>query len=103
MARESDHYEEQGEGALLAFYDFAAVHWKHLRTAIEKTFAIVSHRTIHVGRLANKTASAMIFKLIQVTERIRERGPDGYKVAARCKVHQRKPSLSDRKLKPRAA
>ena len=35
-------------GALLAFYDFPAEHWKHLRTTnpIESTFATVRHRTI---------------------------------------------------------
>lgn len=34
--------------ALLAFYDFPAEHWKHLRTTnpIESTFATVRHRTI---------------------------------------------------------
>jgi putative transposase len=33
---------------LLAFYDFLAEHWKHLRTTnpIESTFATVRHRTI---------------------------------------------------------
>src|SRR5258708_38971565 len=33
---------------LLAFYDFPAEHWKHLRTSnpIESTFATVRHRTI---------------------------------------------------------
>lgn len=35
-------------GALLAFYDFPAEHWKHLRTTnpIESTFATVRQRTI---------------------------------------------------------
>ncbi len=34
--------------ALLAFYDFPAEHWKHLRTTnpIESTFATVRHHTI---------------------------------------------------------
>ena len=32
---------------LLAFYDFPAEHWKHIRTSnpIESTFATVRHRT----------------------------------------------------------
>ena len=54
--------------ALLAFYDFPAEHWKHLRTTnpIESTFATVRHRTIRSkGCLSNKTALAMIFKLAQ--------------------------------------
>ena len=38
--------------ALLAFYDFPAEHWKHLRTTnpIESTFATVRHRTIRSRR-----------------------------------------------------
>jgi len=57
---------------LLAFYDFPAEHWKHLRTTnpIESTFATVRHRTIRSrGCLSNKTALAMIFKLAQAAER----------------------------------
>jgi transposase-like protein len=53
--------------ALLAFYDFPAEHWKHLRTTnpIESTFATVRHRTIRSkGCLSNKTALAMVFKLV---------------------------------------
>ncbi len=44
---------------LLAFYDFPAEHWKHLRTTnpIESTFATVRHRTIRSkGCLSNRTA-----------------------------------------------
>jgi len=54
--------------ALLAFYDFPAEHWKHLRTTnpIESTFATVRHRTIRSkGSLSNKTALAMVFKLVE--------------------------------------
>jgi transposase-like protein len=54
--------------ALLAFYDFPAEHWKHLRTTnpIESTFATVRHRTIRAkGCLSNKTALAMVFKLVE--------------------------------------
>src|SRR4051812_32235410 len=49
---------------LLAFYDFPAEHWKHLRTTnvIESSFATVRHRTVRSkGCLSNKTALAMIF------------------------------------------
>ena len=55
-------------GALLAFYDFPAEHWKHPRTTnpIESTFATVRHRTIRSkGCLSNKTALAMVFKLVE--------------------------------------
>jgi putative transposase len=59
---------KKDRGALLAFYDFPAEHWKHLRTTnpIESTFATVRHRTIRSkGCLSNKTALAMVFKLIE--------------------------------------
>ena len=59
--------------ALLAFYDFPAEHWKHLRTTnvIESSFATVRHRTVRSkGCLSNKTALAMIFKLAEAAEKI---------------------------------
>src|SRR6187200_360635 len=58
--------------ALLAFYDFPAEHWKHLRTTnpIESTFATVRHRTVRSkGCLSNRTAIAMVFKLAQAAEK----------------------------------
>ena len=58
--------------SLLAFYDFPAEHWKHLRTTnvIESSFATVRHRTVRSkGCLSNKTALAMIFKLAEAAER----------------------------------
>jgi putative transposase len=58
--------------ALLAFYDFPAEHWKHLRTTnvIESSFATVRHRTVRSkGCLSNKTALAMIFKLTEAAEK----------------------------------
>ena len=57
--------------ALLAFYDFPAEHWKHLRTTnpVESTFATVRNRTVRSRNcLSNKTALAMIFKLAQAAE-----------------------------------
>ncbi len=57
---------------LLAFYDFPAEHWKHLRTTnpIESTFATVRHRTMRSkGCLSNKTALAMVFKLVEGAQR----------------------------------
>jgi transposase-like protein len=57
---------------LLAFYDFPAEHWKHLRTTnpIESTFAIVRHRTIRSKNcLSNKTALAMVFKLAEAAQK----------------------------------
>jgi transposase-like protein len=58
--------------ALLAFYDFPAEHWKHLRTTnvIESSFATVRHRTVRSkGCLSNRTALAMIFKLAEAVEK----------------------------------
>jgi transposase-like protein len=58
--------------AMLAFYDFPAEHWKHLRTTniIESSFATVRHRTARSkGCLSNKTALAMIFKLAEAAQK----------------------------------
>ena len=58
--------------ALLAFYEFPAEHWKHLRTSnpIESTFATVRHRTIRAkGCLSNATALAMVFKLVDAAQK----------------------------------
>src|SRR6202012_4200361 len=58
--------------ALLAFYDFPAEHWKHLRTTnvIESSFATIRHRTVRSkGCLSNKTALPMIFKLAAAAEK----------------------------------
>jgi transposase-like protein len=58
--------------ALLAFYDFPAEHWKHMRTTnpIESSFATVRHRTIRSkGCLSNKTALAMVFKLVEAAQK----------------------------------
>jgi putative transposase len=52
---------------LLAFFDFPAEHWDHLRTSnpIESIFATVRHRTVRTkGALSAKTAKLMVFKLI---------------------------------------
>ena len=58
--------------ALLAFYDFPAEHWKHVRTfnPIESTFAAVRLRTATTkGCLSRQTALAMVFKLAKSAER----------------------------------
>lgn len=63
---------EKDREALLAFYDFPAEHWKHLRTSnpIESTFATVRHRTIRSkGCLSNTTALAMVFKLVEAAQK----------------------------------
>jgi putative transposase len=53
---------------LLAFYDFPAEHWQHLRTSnpIESTFATVRLRTSKTKGAGSRTAClAMAFKLVQ--------------------------------------
>jgi len=58
--------------ALLAFYDFPADHWDHLRTGnpIESVFATVRHRTVRTkGALSQKTAKLMVFKLVQAASK----------------------------------
>ena len=58
--------------ALLAFFDFPAEHWGHLRTSnpIESVFATVRHRTVRTkGALSQKTAKLMVFTLIQAASK----------------------------------
>lgn len=52
---------------MLAFFDFPAEHWQHLRTTnpIESVFATVRHRTVRTkGCLSHGTALVMVFKLV---------------------------------------
>ncbi len=58
--------------SLLAFYDFPAEHWTHIRTTnpIESTFATVRLRTYRTKGCGSRTASlTMVFKLAQSAER----------------------------------
>src|SRR3977135_4436401 len=66
VAKITDDAEE-----LLAFYDFPAEHWVHLRTTnpIESTFATVRHRTKVTKGPGSKAAGlAMAFKLIEAAQ-----------------------------------
>ena len=59
-------------GALLAFYDFPAEHWGHLRTAnpIESTFATVRLRQRRTKGCGSREASlTMVFMLARQAER----------------------------------
>ncbi len=56
---------------LLAFYDYPAEHWVHLRTTnpIESTFATVRHRTkVTRGPGSRAAGLAMAFKLIMAAQ-----------------------------------
>jgi transposase-like protein len=62
---------------LLAFYDFPAEHWIHLRTtnAIESTFATVRRRTkVTKGPGAKAAGIAVAFKLIEAAPAALARG-----------------------------
>src|SRR5689334_24378161 len=62
----------KGREALLAFYDFPAEHWDHLRSSnpIESVFATVRHRTVRTkGALSQETARLMVFKLVMAAAR----------------------------------
>ncbi|MBB3189834.1 IS256 family transposase [Halomonas cerina] len=57
---------------LLAFYDFPAEHWVHLRTTnpIESTFATVRLRTKRSRNCGSRdTTLAMVFKLLQTAQK----------------------------------
>jgi putative transposase len=57
--------------ALLAFFDFPAEHWLHLRTSnpIESTFSSVRARTrVTKGPGSKDAGLAMVFKLLQAAE-----------------------------------
>ena len=57
---------------LLAFYDFPAEHWVHLRTSnpIESTFATVRHRSTRTkGCVSRASFLGLAFKLVKEAER----------------------------------
>lgn len=63
---------EKDKKELLAFYDFPAEHWRHLRTTnpIESTFATVRHRTKRVkGCFSRTTILTMVFKMCQSAQK----------------------------------
>jgi putative transposase len=63
---------EKDREQLLAFYDFPAEHWMHLRTTnpIESTFATVRLRTTRTKGSGSRLAClTMVFKLAQAAER----------------------------------
>lgn len=63
---------EKDRDSLLAFYDFPAEHWQHLRTTnpIESTFATVRHRTSRTRNCVSRpTFLGLAFKLIEEAEK----------------------------------
>jgi putative transposase len=62
----------QDKASLLAFYDFPAEHWQHVRTTnpIESTFATVRHRTTRSRNcLSRATFLGLAFKLMEQAEK----------------------------------
>lgn len=71
----------QDRDSLLAFYDFPAEHWQHVRTTnpVESTFATVRHRTTRARNcLSRATFLGLAFKLMEEAEKSwrRIRGAD---------------------------
>lgn len=57
---------------LLAFYDFPAEHWQHIRSTnpIESTFATVRLRTVKTrGAVSTVTVTPFVFKLVQSAQK----------------------------------
>lgn len=75
---------EKDKDEMLAFYDFPAIHWQHIRTSnpIESTFATVRLRTAKTrGCVARHTILAMVYKLGQSAQ-TRWRRLRGFKLLA---------------------
>ena len=63
---------EKDKEEMLAFYDFPAAHWQHIRTSnpIESTFATVRLRTAKTrGCVARHTILSMVYKLDQSAQK----------------------------------
>ena len=63
---------EKDKNEMLAFYDFPAAHWQHIRTSnpIESTFATVRLRTAKTrGCVARHTILSMVYKLGQSSQK----------------------------------
>ena len=63
---------DKDRDSLLAFYDFPAEHWQHIRTTnpIEPTFATVRHRTTRTRNCVSRaTFLGLAFKLIEEAEK----------------------------------
>ena len=78
VSRYGDKYPQaveklkKDEDALLAFYDFPAEHWQHIRTTnpIESTFATVRHRTTRTRNCVSRdTFLGLAFKLMEEAEK----------------------------------
>lgn len=63
---------EKDRESLLAFYDFPAEHWIHIRTTnpIESTFATIRHRTTRTKNCVSRnTLLGLAFQLMLTAEK----------------------------------
>lgn len=63
---------EKDRESLLAFYDFPAEHWIHIRTTnpIESTFATIRHRTTRTKNCVSRnTLLGLVFQLMLTAEK----------------------------------
>ena len=63
---------EKDRDVLLAFYDFPAEHWQHIRSTnpIESTFATVRLRTDKTrGAVSKETITPLVFKLVESAQK----------------------------------
>ncbi len=108
------------QDALLAFFDFPAEHWKHLRTTnpIESAFATVRLRTRITKGPGSRTAGlAMLFKLLLTAEtswrklngaelvplvRAGVRFIDGVRIERDAEPETTRPSVAKSKIKTKA-
>jgi len=77
--------QKKDRESLLAFYDFPAERWQHLRTtnAVESTFATVRHRTTRTRNCVSRPALlGLAFNLIEEAEKTGRRinGPEQIKL-----------------------
>jgi transposase-like protein len=73
---------KKDRAALLAFYDFPAEHWTHIRTSnpIESTFATVRHRTTRTKNCVSRsTLLGLVFQLALTAQKSWRR-LDGFKL-----------------------
>ena len=70
--------------AMLAFYDFPAMHWQHIRTTnpIESVFATVRLRTAKMKNCGSRTTTLTMAWLLMTTAQKRWRRLRGYKLLA---------------------
>ena len=90
---------EQDRDELLAFYDFPAEHWKHLRTTnpIESTFATVKLRTKKTKGSGSRAAClTMVFQLARSAERQWR----AFSAAPSCRTSSTESSLSTESTRP---